>query len=241
MLVASLIGAVIICNQLTNTRISLSLSTNQTSILQGNGSQIQVNVESKGHSEKTTLTASLNSSAIQFSFSPETGKSSFNSTLTINVPDLTPTANYSLTILASGGAAVASASCIISILSENVTVSGEIQVGFPTSVFIDSLQFKDTRTMATYTATEESGLSATTLEESGLYNEANYSIVLKNEETYNVTVNFDYEGFSNFNPYYGLPTLTPTYVVGFICNITVYAPAGNSTVTGLTLSKNYEF
>jgi hypothetical protein len=98
--------------------------------------------------------------------------------------------------------------------------------------------------MATYTVTiEEGGLSATTFEESGLYNEANYSIVLKNEETYNVTVNFSYGEFYNFNNInsYGLPTLTPFSVTSFIGNITVYAPAGNSTITGLTLSKNYEF
>jgi len=238
-LVISSIGAVIIYNQLTNTRISLSISTNLTSILQGSNSQIQVNVESKGHPEKTTLTANLNSSFIQCSFTPATGKSSFNSTLTINVPDSTPTANYSLTVIASGDAAVANASCIISVLSENVKVSGEIRLGFPTSVFIDSLQFKDTRTMATYTATfEEGGLSATTFEESGL-NEANYSIVLKNEETYNVSVNFDYGGFYNF--YYEPPTLTPYSVTSFIGNITVYVSAGNSTITGLTLSKNYTF
>ena len=240
-LVISSIGAVIIYNQLTNTRISLSLSTNQTNILQGSSSQIQVNVESKGHPEKTTLTASLNSSAIQFSFSPATGKSSFNSTLTINVPDSIPTANYSLTVIASGDAAAANASCIISVLSENIKVSGEIQVGYPTSGVIDSLQFKDIRTMANYTVTiEAGGLSATTFED-GLYNEANYSIVLKNEETYNVTVHFTYEGFYNFNNInsYGLPTLTPFSVVGLIGNIAVYAPAGNSTITGLTLSINY--
>jgi len=225
-LVISSIGAVIIYNQLTTrrltiTRISLSLSANQTNILQGRSSEIQVNVESKGHPENTTLTASLNSSAIQFSFSPETGKSSFNSTLTINVPHSIPTANYSLTVIASGDAAVANASCIISVLDENVKVSGEIQVGSIWTVVIDSLQFKDTRTMATYTAA--------TTEESGLYNEASYNIILKNEETYNVSFNFTY----------GLPPFSAS-AVGFIGNITVYAPAGNNTITGLNLSYYFE-
>ena len=126
---------------------------------------------------------------------------------------------------------MANASCIISVLSENVKVSGEVRVGFPTAVFIGSLQLKDTRTMTNYTVT--------TFEESGLYNEANYSIVLKNEETYDVTVNFSYGEFYNFN--YWPPTLTPFSVTSFLGNTTVYAPAGSSAITGLTLGKNYTF
>ncbi|HMK94117.1 MAG TPA: hypothetical protein VK536_01830 [Candidatus Limnocylindrales bacterium] len=219
-LVISLIGAVIIYNQLIVTRISLSLSTTQIKILQGSSSQIQVNVKSQGSPETTTLDTNLNSSAIQCCFSPATGKSSFNSTLTINVPDSTPTGNYSLTARASGNTTRSNASCIISVLSKNVEVSGDIRIFSPyTSIIINSLQFKDTKTMTIYTA-------SLTLDKSNLYYD--YTVVLKNEETYNITVNF----------HYGIVSIIPFSASGFIGSQTVYAPAGNSTITGLNLTYN---
>ena len=221
MIVVSAIGAVIIHNQLTITRISLSLSTNQTSILQGSNSQIQVNVESKGHPEKTALTASLNSSTIQCSFSPVTGMSSFNSTLTIKVPDSTPTANYSLTVIASGDAAVANASCIISVLSQNVTVSGTISIVLEAPfISIDSLQFQNIQTKAVYAAT---------LSNTGNENESDYNVILKNQDVYNVIVSFRY-ALTSIPP--------PSFASGNVGNVTVYVPVGNSTITGLNFTHN---
>ena len=218
-LVVSSVAAVIIYDQLATTRISLSLSTNQTSILQGSSARIQVNVESKGHPENTSLTASLNSSAIQFSFSPATGKSSFNSILTINVPDSIPTANYSLTVIASGEGAIANASCIISVLSQNVTVSGTISIALEALfIGIDSLQFQDIQTKAAYAAT----LSQTRNE-----NESDYSVILKNQDMYNVIVSFRY-ALTSIPP--------PSFASGNVDNVTVYAPVGNSTITGLNFT-----
>jgi len=218
-LVISSIGAVIIYNQLTATRIKLSLSTNETSILQGSSSQIQVNVKSKGHPENATLTASLNSSAIQFSFSPATGRSSFNSTLTINVPDSTPTTNYSLTVTALGDGAMANASCIISVLSRNVSVSGTISIALEAPfIGIDSLQFQDIQTKADYAAT---------LSQTGNENESDYCVILKNQDVYNVIVSFRY-ALTSIPP--------PSFASGNVGNVTVYAPVGNSTITGLNFT-----
>jgi hypothetical protein len=220
-LVVSSVTAVIIYNQLATTRISLSLSTNQTSTLQGSSSQIQVNVESKGHPEKTTLTASLNSSSIQCSFSPATGKSSFNSTLMINVPDSTPTANYSLTVIASGDGAMANASCIISVPSQNVTVSGTISIALEAPfISIDSLQFQGIQTKAVYAAT---------LSQTGNENESDYSVILKNQDVYNVIVSFRY-ALTSIPP--------PSFASGNVGNVTVYVPVGNSTITGLNFTYN---
>ncbi len=211
-LVVSSIGAVIIYNQLTTTRISLSLSTNQTEVIQGNSSQIQVNIDSKGNPENTTLTAMLNSTSMQYSFAPATGSSSFNSTLTINAPDSTPSGNYSLTVKITSDTTISNASCIISVLNKNVTVTGQIVVTSPYAVSMDSLQFKDTRTMVIYTVVPY-------FEDSN-YSYYSYSIALKNEETYNVTVNFNY----------GLPEFYPFSASGFMGNLTVYAPAGSDTM-----------
>jgi hypothetical protein len=218
-LVASSIGTVIIYNQLTTTRISLSLSTNQTSILQGSSSQIQVNVESKGNPENTALTANSNSSSIQCSFTPATGKSSFTSTLKINVPDSVPTGNYSLTVKASGSTTMANASCMISVLGKNVTVSGGIQVFSSWAVNIDSLQFKDIRTNAIFTVAYTYGQNG----------ENGYSIVLRNDETYNVTVNF----------HYGVLDFTPFSASIYLGNLTVYAPAGSNVMQGQDFTLNY--
>jgi len=215
-LVVSSIGAAIIINQLTVTRISLSLSTNQTEVIQGSSSQIQVNVDSKGTPENTTLIANLNSSSIQCSFAPATGKSSFNSTLTINVSDSTPSGNYSLTVKISSDTTISNASCIISVLNKNVTVSGIIGVTSPYAVSIDSLQFKDLQTDAVYTIAFPSTAGYA----------SDYSIVLRNEETYNVTVNFNY----------GLPNFTPFSASGFIGNLTVNAPAESNTMQGQDFS-----
>ena len=222
-LVVSSIGAVIIYNQLTATRISLSLSTNQTEVIQGSSSQIQVNVDLKGNPENTTLTAMPNLTSINCSFAPATGSSSFNSTLTINVPDSTPTGNYSLIVgAASSDTTIANASCIVSVEGKNVTVSGQIHVTSNVSLDVDSLQFEDTRTMAIYSVIPSFAYYG------GEYtnNFYSYTIVLSNEETYNVTVNFHW-GVADFNPF---------AESGSMGNLTVFAPAGSDTMQGQDFS-----
>jgi hypothetical protein len=226
---SAVIGVLLVCsvfalieyNQLTSTRISLSLSKNQINVLQGSSSQIQVDVDSKGNPENATLTALLNSTSIQCSFAPATGKSSFISTITINVPDSTPSENYSLTVKASGDTSMAHSSCMISVLSKNVTVSGKIQVTSPYAVNVDSLQFKDTRTMAIYTVNPSF--------EDGNDSYYSYNIILNNEETYNITVNFQY----------GLPSFTPFSANGFMGNLTVFAPAERDTMQNQDFTYNH--
>jgi len=220
-LVVSSFGAVIIYNRLTATRISLSLSTTQTIILQGSSSQIQVEVDSKGNPENATLTALLNSTSIQCSFAPATGKSSFISTITITVPDSTPSENYSLTVKASGDASMANSSCTISVLNNNVTVSGKIHITSPYALNVGSLQFKDTRTTAIYT------VNPSFEDDNDSY--YSYNIILNNEETYNITVNF----------HYGLPSFTPFSANGFMGNLTVFAPAESDTMQEQDFTYNH--
>ena len=150
-LAISSIGAVIIYNQLSTTRISISLSTNRINILQGQNSQIQVKVALSGNPENMTLNSKINSTDIKAEFDPSIGKSSFTSTLIIDVPDYTPTGNYSMSITASDNKEFANTSCVISVLNANVTVSGRIQVAFSGYEEINSLQFQDLQTKAVYT------------------------------------------------------------------------------------------
>jgi len=218
-LVISSLGALIIYNQLLTTHISLSLSTNQLNIIQGSISEIEVNVGLKGNPENVNLSYSTNSSSIQCTYDNSKGNSSFISTLTISVPDSTPTGNYSLTVKASGSTTMANASCIISVLGKNVTVSGGIQVSSFWAVNIDSLQFKDIRTNAIFTVAYIYGQNG----------ENGYSIVLRNEETYIVTVNF----------HYGVSTFTPFSASIHVGNLTVYAPAGSNVMQEQDFTLNY--
>ena len=211
-LVVSSIGALIFYQQLTTTRINLSISTVQTNVMQGSNLQIPVKVTSTGNPENITLNTIIDSNAIRCSFEPSIGTSSFTSILIINVPESTPTGNYSLLVTASGKTAIANASCIVSVLSANVTVSGRIQIYSPYGVNIDSLQFKDVQTKVVYTV-------APSIQEG---EPPRYSIALRNEQTYNVTVNF----------HYGVGSLTPFSASGYIGNLTVYASTGNNTMQG---------
>jgi hypothetical protein len=86
-LVISSIIALIEYNQLTTTRINLSLSTNQTNVIQGSNSQIQVYVTSIGNAENVTLSSNVGLSSINCTFEPAFGESNFTSTLTYAVPD----------------------------------------------------------------------------------------------------------------------------------------------------------
>jgi hypothetical protein len=114
-------------NQLS-TRLSLNISLNQSSVIQGNSLQAQVNVVSLGKAENITLTSNSTSSGINCVFEPSTSESNFTSRLAVNVPDSMPTGNYSITITAFGNGQEQKASFVVSVLSANVTVSGSIVV-----------------------------------------------------------------------------------------------------------------
>jgi hypothetical protein len=137
-------------NQLP-TKLSLNISLNQSSVIQGNNLQAKVYVASIGKAENITLTSNSSSSGINSIFEPSTGESNFTSKLTVNVPDSTPTGNYSITITAFGNGQEQKASFAVSVLSANVTVSGSIIVYHlwipPTEV-----QFINTETHVVYKA-----------------------------------------------------------------------------------------
>jgi len=120
-------------------------------VIQGNNLQAKVYVASIGKAENITLTSNSSSSGINCIFEPSTGESNFTSILAVNVPDSTPTGNYSIIITAFGTGQEQKASFVVSVLSANVTVSGSIIVYHlwipPTEV-----QFINTETQVVYKA-----------------------------------------------------------------------------------------
>jgi hypothetical protein len=114
-------------NQLP-TKLSLNISLNQSSAIQGTNLHAEVNVTSIGKAEKITLTSNSGSSGLICTFEPSVGKSNFTSALTIYVPDSTPRGNYIISVTAFGNGQEQNASFTIPVLSANVTVSGSIIV-----------------------------------------------------------------------------------------------------------------
>ena len=104
------------------------MSLNQTNVIQGNNLQAQVNVTTNGTPENIALSSNTGSSGINCTFEPSWVTSNFTSTLTMSVPDSTPTGNYTITVTALGGGQEENASCVVSVLSANVTVSGTMQL-----------------------------------------------------------------------------------------------------------------
>ncbi len=202
----------------TSTSLDLRVSFNQTNVIQGNNLQAEVDVTSKGNLENVTLSGDTGDSGLGCSFEPATGASNFMSVLTVHVPDSTPTGNYSLTVTASRGEAVENASCIVSVLSANVEVSGRLEVYlvYPDG-YLDSVQFQDAQTKAIYTVT----FPFISIDNSA----SDYSITLQNEHTYNVTVSFN-QGIGDIE-------FGGTYYAG---SLYVYAPAGNSTISGQNIN-----
>ncbi len=223
-LVVSSVGAVMVYNQLTTTRISLSLLTNQTQVIQGSSTQIQVNVDSKGNPENTTLIAIPNSTSIHCSFSPASGKSSFNSMLTVDVDDSVRGGNYSVTIKASSPTATANVSCILTVLSRNITVSGKIiEVSSHWDIWLDSLMFEDARTDQNVT-TKLNGSLYSPDNGSNVthgYTDA-FTVTLKNQESYRVVANY----------WFGVLDFLPFSSSELIGNLTVSTPAASDIMSG---------
>jgi hypothetical protein len=228
-LVISSICALIEFNQLTTTRINLSLSTNQTNVIQGSNSQIQVEVTSIGKAENITLSSNVGLNSINCTFEPTTGKSNFTSTLTMNVPDSTPTGNYPVTIIASSDGQAVNASSVLSVLSANVTVSGKAASGnaqiYNNSGYLHlvvgvssliGIQFTDiqTGTKTSFSFSFTPPLSSTNA--IGVY-----SVTLMNEHTYNVTISY----------YWGPSFSNVSQFTDDISNFTVYAPDGETAIS----------
>lgn len=215
--VISSVIALVDYKPLTATQINLSLSSNQINVPQGGNSKINLAVTSIGQAEKVTLGADGSLNGINCTFEPNRDESNFNSTLTIGVSDSTPTGNYSVAIIASGGGKMVKASIILSVLFGNVTVSGvasSAALSEPEITSIQKVEFTDVQTGSVtsfnFPFAEQSNNPF-----------GNYSVTLKNEHTYNVTISY-YAGFSVGN-------MSPASV--YIENLYVYAPAGQTTLT----------
>lgn len=204
------------------TSLSLSISLNQSTVIQGSNLQAQINVTSIGKAENATLSGNSGSTGLNCTFEPSMGKSNFTSTLTIHVPDSTPTGNYTIAVTASSDGQKANASFVVPVLSANVTVSGVVSVQYPSVIYFTDLQTNQTLSYS-FPLTEG------TLPDgyATLYSQGNsYTITLENQHTYNVTVD---EKFT-----FLWAVFTDTFQAG---TFYVYAPVGNSTLTGQNFSR----
>lgn len=193
---------------------------NQTEVIQGSNSQIQVYVTSIGKAENVTLSSNVNSSGINCTFEPNFAESNFTSTLTYTVPDSTPTGEYPVTITASSDGQETNVSSVLSVLSNAgaITVSGKAGSNALSEPFLSSLigiQFTDTQT-GTKTSFDFHFPPPPTLNPFGTY-----SVILMNEHTYNVTISY----------YIGPTANNMTPKVDYIGNFTVQAPTGKTAVT----------
>ena len=230
-LVVAFIGASIVYNKLphnqltTQTQLGVTISTNQTSILQGTSIKIPINISLTGNPENVDLTSIVNSSKINCYFDPANGSSSFNTTLTVNVDDSAQGGNYSVTLKASSPTTAANASSIITVLSRNIIVSGHVNLmpdklnseGW--NVQITSLMFEDTRTNENVTIEPKDHVIFIP-KNLNFYNmtDQTFRVTLKNQDFYNVTANYAF-GIVDFFPFSG------SVAVG---NLTVSAPAGSN-------------
>lgn len=201
----------------TATKLSLTVSMNQTDVIQGSNSQIQVKVTSIGKPENVTLSSNVGLSSINCTFEPAFGESNFTSTLIYAVPDSTPTGKYPVTIIASSDGQETNVSSVLSVLSNAgaITVSGKANSNALTigGSRLIGIQFTDIQTGAETSFSFTSQPSAN----SGI---GVYSVILMNEHTYNVSISY-YWGF-------GIHNIPQTDDIG---NFTVHVPAGVTAIT----------
>lgn len=231
MLLISSIGALILYQQLTSSsttsKLSVKVSANQNEVLQGSSLIAEVNVTSIGKTENVTLGSNVSSSGINCTLEPSMGISNFTSTLTLTTPDSVPTGNYSVFVTASSNGIVQNASFIVSVLSAKVTVLGIVNVTDPYQVEFTDLQTNLTSTFQ-FPLTESTLPSMNGgLGDAVLYSSGNsYSITLLNEHNYNVTVSDKFT--------FLWAVFTDTFNAG---TLYVYAPAGNTTISGQNFTK----
>ena len=156
---------------LTPIDFSMSISDSSGTVIQGNRIQTSVSIKYlAGSKVNVALIGDAGSSGIHCNLDPITKIPDFTSTLTMDVPDSTPTNTYSVIVTATGGGTTHSVSYTVSVLSANVYVSGTVTTtGFGTHP--TQIQFVDQQTGITYT---------------GSMSGNSYSITLKNQHTYNV-------------------------------------------------------
>lgn len=223
-------GVLIVFNQSsdsTATRISLSIQ-NQIYALQGDYSRIKIGVNSIGKAENISLSAQVSLSNITCTFRPLTGMSNFTSILDVDVPDSTPTGNYTITVMASGSGHDANASLILSVLNtEKVIVSGIISsaslsdspISFPYGIHFINIQTgaeKYVDLMGYYPFNITSPDYPFVLVN---HPEHHYSVNLANGQSYNVVLGYYYGSQGNMS--------VTEESVG---NFTVHALAGKTDI-----------
>jgi len=208
----------------TKQRINLYLVaiTNQD-VLQGSSSRFKVLVDSIGKARNITLGVDVGSSGLNCTFDPPAGISNFTSTLTMYVPDSTPTGNYTITVIASSDSQKTNASSVVSVLRANLTAGTVIVTGQansnalfqPIGSSLISIKFTDiqTGTNVSYTFNFPPPPSLNPF--------GNYSVTLMNQHTYSVTL-----------IYYGGPS--PNHMQVFSDNVgkfTAAVPPGQTQIT----------
>ena len=166
-----LMGGGSISINLTPIDFSISISSSSGTVIQGNSIQSSVFIKYLGGSNvNVALSGDAGSSGIQCSLDPATKIPDFTSTLTMSVPDSTPTKTYSVIVTATGGGTTHTVSYTVSVLSAQVYVSGTVTTtGFATHP--TQIQFVDQQTGLTYTGSMPGD---------------SYSLTLQNQHTYNV-------------------------------------------------------
>ena len=197
----------------TTQRINLYLVaiTNQD-VLQGSSSRFKVLVDSIGKARNITLGCDVSPSGLDCTFDPPAGVLNFTSTLTVYVPDSTPTGNYTITVIASSDSQKTNASNVVSVLRANLTAGTVIVSGransaalfmpFPSSLI--SITFTDTQTDAN--TTYDFNFPPPPTLDPQEYSFGNYTVILMNQHTYNVTVRY-YGNMERFADYVGTFTV----------------------------------
>jgi hypothetical protein len=221
-LVISSIGVLVLNQQLTvksaSTKLTLNVSPNQNEMLQGSSLKAEINVTSIGKSENITLSSFVGSSSINCTFEPSIGESNFTSTLTVRVPDSNPAGNYTVTVIASSGRQSVNASMVLSVLTVDVTVSGRASSAALAEPHFTSLQKTEFTDIQTGNVTSFNF----TFAKHSYSPFGNYSVTLKNEHTYNVTISY----------YMGLSLNAIDYPASdYIETFTVQAPTGQTAIT----------
>lgn len=217
LVISSIEALIIFYHQSSPTKLYVNTSLNQTNVIQGNNLQALVNVTSIGKAENVTLSSNSGSSGINGTFEPPSGKYNFTSTLTMSVPDCTPTGNYTLTVTALGNRQEQNASLVVFVYpqSAGITVSGEVDsfsLSQPWQSRLIDIQFTDVQT-GSETSFDFSNKSAV----------GDYSVVLIKEHTYNVSITY-YTGPTEVNVFSEIST-------EYIGNLTVVAPAGEKAIS----------
>jgi hypothetical protein len=224
------VGALILLTQsnpVNTPQISLSFQR-YVYALQGESSRVQVGVNSIGNAENITLSSEVSLSNITCTFKPATGLSNFTSVLYVNVPDSTPTGNYTVTVLAYGAEHIANFSFVLSVLkSEVVKVSGvasSASLCNSSLSILSGLRFVNIQT-GYETYVDLIGYYPFAIDNPNypyvLFNHPSkrYSVNLMNGQAYNVAISYYCGTQGNMSA-----------VEDFVGNFTIHVPAGETAI-----------